>query len=202
MSLRLLRNCSLVIAIIAVGDGCSGGSGGMDMIGAPDLSIVHRIFVTSLDYVGDFGDLHGADSNCMTQVGVAGIGGNWLAWMSDSSMNAIDRINDVGPWYRLDGYRVFDNKAQMTGLPQAPIDVDENGIVDHGEDVWTGTAVGGMAAPGGMAIDCMDWSTSGMNATGTPPVAVVGSTDFKDMQWTNKGTDNCGALQRIYCVEQ
>jgi hypothetical protein len=29
-------------------------------------------------------------------------GGQWRAWLSSSSMNAIDRLADVGPWYRPD----------------------------------------------------------------------------------------------------
>lgn len=173
------------------------------MQGAPDMTRTSRVFVTSLSYNGQFGGTRGADGICATQVGVAGLGGRWVAWLSDSTGNAIDRVkNDVGPWNRLDGYRVFDNKAQMTATPKAPIDVDENHAVIHVDRVWTGTGVGGKLPPGGLAADCQDWNTSGSGVSPLPRGA-AGSVDFNDKQWTDQTPMlTCDMLAHLYCIEQ
>ncbi len=194
---------TLIFVMFALG-GCGDNSMNADMVSAADLSVVKRVFVTSLGYNGSLGGTRGADSVCATAVGVAGLRGNWIAWISDSSRNAIDRISDVGPWYRLDGYRVFDNKAQLMQTPQAPIDVDETGAINHAQNVWTGTSVGGTVSDGdgGSVLDCQDWNTSGSNQTPPLPIGRIGSTNFKDGQWTDVGTDTCNQLDRIYCFEQ
>src|SRR5579862_7065150 len=175
----VFRLAPLMFAMFACG-GCGDG-GGADMVAAADLSVVKRVFVTSLGSGGALNGVAGADSNCATAVGVAGLGGQWVAWMSDSTRDAIDRVSDVGPWYRLDGHRVFDNKAGLMQTPQAPIDVDETGTTDHAENVWTGTNVGGRVSDGdgGSVLDCMDWSTSATNLTPPLPVGRIGSTNFK-----------------------
>ena len=201
---------TIVLAITFAVAGCGDSGGGSDLNATADMSLTHRVFVSSMNFTGNFGGLSGADSACVTAAGVAGLGGNWVAWMSDTTNNAIDRIkNDVGPWHRLDGFLVFANKAQMKMLPSAPIDVDENGLTTHAEGVWTGTLVGGTsasAAPptdgGPFSANCEQWFTSGMNDPPPGPFGRSGSVDFKDQSWTDQGQVSCQQLQRIYCIEQ
>src|SRR5689334_7241626 len=130
----------VVLAVTFAVGGCSDSGGGGDMSAVADMSIAHHIFVTSANFTGNLGGLHGAVGVCASAAGTAGVHGTFIAWLSDTTTNAIDRVvNDVGPWVRLDGTLVFANKAQMRSLPSAPIDVDEFGQVTHAEGVWTGT---------------------------------------------------------------
>lgn len=204
-SLGLAPALALATALgLATASGCSGpASGAGDMGSAADLRPVHRVFVTRMNYSGNFGGLRGGDSACSSAAGISGLGGAWVAWLSDSTHNAIDRVrNDVGPWVRLDGARVFDNKAQMMTLPQAPIDLDELHETLHVTDVWTGTAVGGTATPGGISADCQDWQDDGMNGAPPIPRAHAGNTDFKDMKWTDNGPIACNSRANLFCIEQ
>jgi hypothetical protein len=200
----------VVIALTLGAAGCSDSGSGNDMNAASEMGVGHRVFVSSLNFSGNFGGLSGADSQCVTLAGVAGIGGQWVAWMSDTTNDAIDRVkNDIGPWFRLDGTLVFANKEQMKMFPSAPIDVDENKLVTHAEGVWTGTLVGGLSATsapptdgGPFSANCEQWFTSGMNDTPPGPFGRSGSVDFKDKSWTDQLQVSCAQLQRIYCIEQ
>ncbi len=58
-----------------------------------------RIFVTSTLYSGNLGGLSGADAKCLTAAQSVNLPGTWKAWLSSSTINAIDRIAEVGPWY-------------------------------------------------------------------------------------------------------
>src|SRR5262245_2730644 len=115
------------------GMGGSGGAGGADgavdatadapvlVDAGPCFPSGKRIFVTSTPYTGDLKTngagmtgLHGADNLCGLAATAAGLGGTWTAWLSSSTVDAIDRINDVGPWYLVDRCTlVFNNKASI-----------------------------------------------------------------------------------------
>src|SRR5439155_14460607 len=105
-----MRSIVVCVVTFAVA-GCSDSGGGGDMSAVADLTIPHRVFVSSANFTGDLGGLHGADGICSSAAGTAGLTGRFIAWMSDTTTNAIDRVmNDVGPWVRLDGALVFANK--------------------------------------------------------------------------------------------
>src|SRR6185369_8050913 len=95
------------------------------------------------------------DLLCNRAAATAGLGGTWIAWLSDSTVNAIDRVHDVGPWYGIDGAEIFANKAAFTGDPLVGILINEHGTTtDYAP--WTGTLPNGTVAPD----TCKDWRSN------------------------------------------
>jgi hypothetical protein len=164
-----------------------------------------RVFVTNAAYIGDLRTAAGTpdglaagDRLCNTSAQAAALGGTWVAWLSASglggSTNAADRIADVGPWYRLDGHKVFNNKANLMTAPLLPIDVDENGRqIVIPVDVWTGTGVGGRSS----AHDCNAWNGGPIVGNGT-----AGVSNGTDERWTDALLGNCSEKRHLYCVEK
>lgn len=192
-----------LVPILLLLAGCSSGNTQSDMA-PPDLKPTRKVFVTQAQYTGLLGGLPGADSDCAGAAAAAGLPGSssaWVAWLSDSSTNAIDRIPDVGPWTRTDGMLAFASKADLMKTPAVALDVDEYGTVHHVVNVWTGTDVGGTASAGGLSATCQDWSTNNPNNAMPAPMGVTGSTDFKDAQWTNQLARPCQELHSIYCFQ-
>src|SRR5688500_10181736 len=73
----------------------------------------------ALGKIGDPNDprpvLDRADQRCQLYAENNDLGGSWRAWLSTSQVDAIDRIDDVGPWYRIDGETLlFPSKADLT----------------------------------------------------------------------------------------
>src|SRR5690349_8365685 len=75
-----------------------------------------RVFVSSLRYSADLRSAGGqatglasADHICQTLADAAQIGGTWRAWISTTTVHAIDHILGNGPWYRIDGALAFPN---------------------------------------------------------------------------------------------
>jgi hypothetical protein len=163
-----------------------------------------RVFVTSDTWTGNFGGLAGADADCATAAQAASLGGSWKAWLSDSTTNAIDRIQDVGPWYLVDGTTlVFHNKANLLTSPLAPITEDENGQPWQGTGLygtWSGSTNQGASDPpmAGGEDYCVDW-TSGSASDG----ATVGSPNEADQDWGGGGAPlPCNGTNSLYCFEQ
>lgn len=149
-----------------------------------------RVFVGSSFHTPDFGGLAGGDSICNARAAAAGLGGTWKAWLSDSITDAIDRLADVGPWFRLDGAKVFENLAGIPSFPLAPITTTELGVESF-NTVWTGTF-----ADGTHASSCNDWSsTSGVGAIGDPTSTTTGN-------WTGLMNTSCSGAFALYCFEQ
>lgn len=88
---------------------------------------------------------------------------------------------DVGPWSQEQGdgglIRTFNNRANLTTTPQAPIQLDESGNFFSGY-FWTGTSGGGI-----IARTCNDWiNSSGFSGT-------FGRTDTTTTTWTAGSSD-------------
>ncbi len=169
-----------------------------------------RVFVSSLRYSADLRTAGGqatglasADYICQNLADAAEIGGNWKAWISTSTVNAIDRIVGNGPWYRMDGAVAFPNRARLGTTPVVPISIDEmGGTPDPFYEAWTGTALGGFKAPLGsrQSVTCWDW-TSTVDSTSVG--GVVGDIDANGSTWTNLATGYCSPFhRRLYCFEQ
>jgi len=183
---------------------------GADLPPGPDLSTVanaKRVFVTHGTWSGNLKGtagtmtgLDGGDSLCNAAASGASLGGTWRAWLSDGTANAIDRINDVGPWYLVDRRtRVLDNKSNLTTQPIANIDRDEDGLITDGQQVWTGTKTGGVAD----GNDCMGWTVEN-DATVSGRIGENGLV----AEWTSiaggAGLPHCfmNAAYHLYCLEQ
>jgi len=135
----------------------------------------------------------GADALCNVSASTAGLDGSWMAWVSDSTTNAIDRIQDVGPWYGLDGSKVFESKAGLVGNPLTAIVVDEiGGHTDYA--MWTGTLADGKKA----AATCSDWTSSSAQDYG-----MCGSNNATTQEkWSEFTIPLCNNPYNLYCFEQ
>lgn len=203
------------------GGGESGGSGGSSGSSGPSSTEIpsdpprgpvagqKRVFVTASVYHGDLRIAGGAatglesgDKLFLTAATAANLGGAWKAWLSAAGLtptspavHAVDRIAEVGPWYRLDGTKAFNNKANLTRAPLVSVDVNENGrrVAGGNLGVWTGTSIAGRAT----GNDCDGWTVAA-NARG----ATAGLGSSETQQWSDSGLVDCGSDQRLYCFEQ
>jgi hypothetical protein len=153
-----------------------------------------RVFVTSTELQGDFGGLDDGDDICRARATAAGVGGDWRAWLSTSTVNARDRITDTE--YRLmDGTTVVATSlADLTdGTIQHGIDKNEfGGSVLGSTNVWTGTLANGTASAG---LDCQNWNNHNYDG-------MAGDTSATGGAWTNAiNLAPCSLDYRLYCFE-
>lgn len=159
------------------------------------------MFVTSATYTGNLkaagsgaDGLDGGDKLCQLAADAATLGGTWKAWLSSSTVNAIDRIADVGPWYRLDGAKVFNNKASIvTSGPLVAIDRNEQGGMPM-VDTWTGTQNSGIAS----GFTCNNWTDEAPVNGYEGLVGITVGVQF----WTDGPSDPCHLKNTLYCFEQ
>lgn len=169
-----------------------------------------RIFITSTSFSGDLvgaastgSGLDAADTLCTNVAAGALLGGTFKAWLSTSEANAIDRIEDVGPWFLPDneeseGAKVFNNRGGLAAYPLVPIRRDELGRELSDPNiwfaVWNGTSNGGIAS----GDNCNGWTdtTSSFSAS-------IGTTDRIE-SWTHslQGPFPCDQRIQLYCLQQ
>jgi len=155
---------------------------------------VVQVFVTGGFFDGDLGGLAGADTICTNAAAAASLSGNWTAWLSDGTTNAIDRIDD-GEYQLLDETVVAENKAELTdGTLDATINLTESqNTIGDGQNVWTATDSTGVETGG----SCQGWSTNVDTQSGR-----IGETGGLDATWTDVGAGNaCQNTNHLYCFE-
>lgn len=142
--------------------------------------------------------LAGGDNLCAAAATRGALGGTWTAWLSTTAVNAIDRVADVGPWYRIDQTTlVFPTKAALLSPPLVPINVDETGAMASGlGGVWTGTLANGTVSAGNT---CLDWTSASGVGTNN---AQLGSWLVTTAGWTESGLRSCATMYKIYCFER
>jgi len=189
----MTRVVSLAISLAACGRSGFDADGGRDAVGdggaRPNVA-----FVTSGTTDGTFATppLASADALCSAAAQSAGLPGTFVAWLSDSTTNAIDRLAGSRGWVRTDGLPFADTpNGIVTGELFNPLDVDEHGIVISLSDaVWTGTG-----ADGHLGADCNDWTSSS---------ATIGYSgrDLPDFTAAMESNYTCGTSQaHLYCFE-
>lgn len=165
-----------------------------------------KVFVSSVTGTGSFsawasaGTKTGAaagDQVCQTLAGSAGLANptTFKAWVSTSTTSAPDRLTSNGPWVRVDGIKVADNKADLLdGSLFTSINVAENGVYLSSQVyAWTGTTGTG----GPTANTCGDWTDGSGFAFGT-----FGEGIDARAYWTEYySIQSCDHLQRLYCFE-
>lgn len=165
---------------------------------------VRRVFVTRQVYSAKFDGAGGADSACQSAVSMAGLGGNWIAWISvddGGQLTPQNRIlDDANPYVLLDGTQIAPSSVWLKNKDyqvrvEHPIDVDEHALrIDSGEElVWTGTGEYGYASSEGT---CEGWTTAAGDK-----VARVGSIRRTDSRLTAEDTMKCSSKLRLYCFE-
>lgn len=189
----------LVIAIAGILCNCGGGDSGDGGSGGGKK----RIFVTSARYDPNLiseaekvtGDIltgpEAADALCQLAASGGGLKGEWKAWISDATVDAIDRIKDVGPWYLLTGEKVFNNKDNLMTTPQVPIKITENGEHYSADRcVYTNTEVGGKK----LYICTWDGSCNQPHVYGDP--------ESTSNEWTSVEHSGVFSNCYLYCLEQ
>lgn len=175
-----------------------------DMACAP-VANAKRVFVTSTTYNGDLktagsgtDGLDGADKLCQARADAVSLGGTWKAWLSSSTMDAISRITDVGPWYLPDRCdMVFASKSAISsGDPLIAINHDETDTVVMNVAIWTGTADDGSYEGDG----CSDWTDGTSGAQAAVGTAAPGV--FPGFWTSGIFPQNCDGNLRLLCFEQ
>lgn len=183
---------------IGIADAGGGDGGGLDGIGDGGTT-PKRVFHLKNGTLGAIPDsnnpmtgLDVADQEC-TKAGQAYGGGQWKAWLSSSTANAIDRLGDVGPWYRLDGQtKLFDSRAAIANGPLAPISTQHDTVDDTRNLFWSGTLVDGTVS----STTCSDWR-AWVAAIGT-----VGRVDTAGAGWIDPTPLVCSTYLALLCFEQ
>jgi len=136
-----------------------------------------------------------ADVLCRNQAA----GGNlpspdsFVAWLSDSSVDARDRLTLTNAAYRrVDGYVVANSKTDLIdGTNDLSIHVDQEGkYLTENLGVFTGTLPDGTGSGG----DCDDW-------TNAPPgnSTAGNAAHMRSDEWTDGPARLCNSSNHIYC---
>lgn len=153
-----------------------------------------HVFATTALHDGNLGGLTGADALCATAAAAQGFddSSTWTAWLSTTSVNAIDRIPGNGPWMRFDETMVFANRAALQSVPSAP--VTPGAVVLS----WSGTALGGHAT----AFNCANWTSNSGAVTGTFGLFAI-NTGTHGENWTDLVITQspCGTQNGLLCFE-
>lgn len=164
----------------------------------------NRVFVTSATYDGNLGGLQGADQKCKNLAAAAGLGGNWRAWLSDTSTSVASRFNkSSNPYKLLDGTTIASNWNDLTdGNLNAPIMLMESGVtVPANTRVYTNTLGNGNINSSNPSSSCNNWTSTG-SWPGT--LANVGIAQYTtDSYWTLGFGYFCDfPAAKLYCFEQ
>ncbi len=159
-----------------------------------------RVFVSSTTYKGDLGGLTGADDTCQGIAEKTGLGGTWMAWLSDDTVGPADRFITKGgnrPYVLLNMMKIADDWADLVdGSLDTQLNRTEMNTAGAGSNsVWTNTGVDGH--PSSTMNTCVKWT----DGTGSPN-GNYGERNQSDMRWTNKGANSCSNTFHIYCFEQ
>ena len=159
----------------------------------PTQIIANRVFATSSLHVpGQLGSLAGADAVCAARASEAGLVGQFVAWLSSSTVDALDRVAGARGWVRIDGLPIADMPAELASQQLLhPIRLDE-----HGRDLGTQPDFYGATGTydGTINSNCGDFMvTNELVFAGYPYLAGGG--------WSNKNTVPCADPARLYCFQ-
>ncbi len=152
--------------------------------------------LSSWPHAGSATGLAAGDAICRNLAGEAHLPDpdSFTAWLSDAVTDAVDRLTGNGPYRRLDGFVVANNKAGLaSGGTLNSIHVDElfTYLGDNGY-TRTGTGADGL----GTGEHCLTWSS----ADPSDQAAAGYATISRDAAWTNFGYgQECASPARIYC---
>jgi hypothetical protein len=183
---------------------CGGSSGHVDPgpdAARDDAAVTDpaplRVFLTGA-FVGTMyepgGGLAGGDAKCAQAAAAAGVGGTWRAWLSTSTVNAVERIAGTGPWRLMDGTMVFASRTELASGPAHAIDrlADGETLGTDPLPVWTGTIRTGTVA----GSTCAEWTND------RTELGRAGRSDAIGPAWTDNSTITCDTYAYLYCFEQ
>jgi hypothetical protein len=179
-------------------------SSSRDALGQPDARMVcpgnkcKRVFISanSPPTGGNLGGLTPADAFCQSAADAKDLGGNWKAWLSDSSTSASLRLTHATvPYVLLDGTQIAANWSALTsGAIAHVINVAEDGTILDNTEVWTGTTSSGAFS----GHSCSGFTSASVSNTGD-----VGRSNETNSDWTDIFPQACDRLNvHLYCFEQ
>jgi hypothetical protein len=182
------------------GGGGSGGDGGTTGDGGPDASSAraNRVFVSSAVITGNMNGLAGADALCATAAN-GHLPGQFVAWLSTTTVDARDRLAGSRGWERVDGQPVADTlDTMLAGKMFAPIDLDELGTFQN-YDTWTGTGADGRYEP--TYGTCNDWTVATIPNQGTDGIPTQTPSGSTDVSMEYGVGLSCQVAAHVYCFE-
>ncbi|MDP2274584.1 MAG: hypothetical protein Q8K32_27835 [Archangium sp.] len=157
-----------------------------------------RVFITRQRFNGNLGGLAGGDTKCAAAATAAGLNGTWKAWLSTTTVNAIDRLVDVGAWVDTQGATAFASKSALTTGPANSLWYDEAGGFLSSDNIWTATNSSGTYQWGVvMAPPCDEWTSASMQSG-----ARVGQVGRTGPEWTSYSGTTCDQTAHLLCFEQ
>lgn len=142
-----------------------------------------------------FASREGIDAECTRLAAAAGLPGTYVAWLSYTAEDAINRLGDASGWLRTDGMPFAPSAESLVeGRPIRPLDLDENGVRVTGGESWvvTGTRSDGTLEAN---FNCEDWT----NVDTSAMRALAGFTYRAGSRWTSGYSLDCNARSRVYC---
>jgi hypothetical protein len=160
-----------------------------------------RVFVTSTTYDGNLGGTDGADAKCQESADMAGLNGEWIAWLSTEQNNVRDRLDKNSNGYALlNGTNITDawNYASTTKINH-PININEYGNIvsdlPHEMEVWTNTYAWGSYIASG-ETSCNNFTTNSSEMKG------LGGSIGLTWEWTGVFGKTCNVSNHLYCFEK
>jgi uncharacterized repeat protein (TIGR02543 family) len=152
-------------------------------------------FVTSTKQTGNLGGLSGADAICQARADAASLAGKFRAFLSTSTVNAIDRFGTARGWIRTDGKPFVDKLNDITTSHVLyALHLDES-AKDIGDDFHF-TASNNNGTPTGAGWgSCNDWTVANFT-----DLAAMGSTQATSHEVIFSGAQYCGASLRLLCL--
>lgn len=156
---------------------------------------VRRVFLTSAVYPPNFGSALEASAECQAMADGQGLGGSWLAWISDSVTSpAASFSTGVGPYVLLDDTVVAADFADLSdGTLAHSIDRDETATLILQREVWTGTDSAGVPT----GEDCNNWKS-----VVPAHLSTQGVSDQSGASWSDIYFQFCDRVASLYCFEQ
>lgn len=148
------------------------------------------MFVTSTTSTGNLGGLAGADAICQARAQSVGLPGTYRAWLSTTTIAAIDRLGGASGWIRVDGKPFARTITEMAnGQIYYPPRLDERGNDVLEQLVFTATNVGG----GSSSADCSGWTSDAGTSVD------LGHTGGSGWSWTSHVRRPCNGAARLFC---
>jgi hypothetical protein len=162
-----------------------------------------KAFLTSVHGDGNLGGwadaggntgLEAGDAICQARAEASGLTGTFKAWLSDGTTDAKDRITSDGPWVRLDGAKVADNKADLIDVSLfTSINLTETGNYIGNYAVWTGTKSDGAK----QTNTCNNWIDGTSTYIGNSGKAISAGSS-----WSDSSSHTCDfQWAYLYCFE-
>jgi hypothetical protein len=123
----------------------------------------------------------------------------FTAWLSDSTHDAIDNLQGLGPWARPDGVLVARDRLDLLdgSLFTAIAQTEQGSYINS--PTWTGTQVSGRCQNCDISTNCEDWTDSSSAQFGKH-----GASSSTYLWWADADTlwtANCDEQARLYCME-